>query len=469
MTIIKTVLTIAVLTTVSFALLLGEQMNGSGTELDPYQITSVEQLQDIRNDLDAHYKLMNNIDATATTDWNANEGFEPLGSNYGTFNGSLNGSGYSINGLTIKRFNRDEPTGLFGITSHAEIDSLYLTNISIQCKNSAGAIVGMTYKTKISNSGTSGTVNGMNRVGGLVGTCQQSSKIINCFSSSNCAGVEYVGGLVGDLDDKSSIDNSFSNGTLSDWNIPGVIIVITNGFGGIAGKSSLSSIRNCYSAGTILGEKNVGGIAGVNDNSSIISNSFSVAKITVPSEMQAGSVCGQNHATASITNTLYSSEQTGFTEAYLVNDNSEPQSYFDATSSQMITETFFTDRTWDFEGESVNGTEEIWYLENSLNHPQFVWYREKKDEVSAKTNLATVSPDLSIQCTNRVLHLSLPTTETVSVIITNLRGQVVHSTSQNCSAGITTIDLKNSTANGIYIVHITSASELFSKKISVTQ
>ena len=44
--------------------------NGSGTEEDPFQITNVKQLQEIEDDFDAHYILMNDIDASETKFWN---------------------------------------------------------------------------------------------------------------------------------------------------------------------------------------------------------------------------------------------------------------------------------------------------------------------------------------------------------------------------------------------------------------
>lgn len=48
--------------------------NGSGTEADPYQITTVEQLQEMNDELDAHYILMNDIDASDTENWNGGAG-----------------------------------------------------------------------------------------------------------------------------------------------------------------------------------------------------------------------------------------------------------------------------------------------------------------------------------------------------------------------------------------------------------
>ena len=47
--------------------------NGSGTELDPYQISNVDQLQEMNDDLDAYYILVNDIDASATSGWNSGE------------------------------------------------------------------------------------------------------------------------------------------------------------------------------------------------------------------------------------------------------------------------------------------------------------------------------------------------------------------------------------------------------------
>ena len=46
-------------------------MTGSGTQADPYIIHNVSDLQAVENDLDAYYELANDIDASATSGWNA--------------------------------------------------------------------------------------------------------------------------------------------------------------------------------------------------------------------------------------------------------------------------------------------------------------------------------------------------------------------------------------------------------------
>jgi len=42
---------------------------GSGTPADPYRITNVGQLQEMKDDLSASYILVNDIDASATIGW----------------------------------------------------------------------------------------------------------------------------------------------------------------------------------------------------------------------------------------------------------------------------------------------------------------------------------------------------------------------------------------------------------------
>jgi hypothetical protein len=52
---------------------------GDGTPENPYQIETVEQLQAMNDHLDKHFILMNDIDASATAEWNDGAGFEPIG------------------------------------------------------------------------------------------------------------------------------------------------------------------------------------------------------------------------------------------------------------------------------------------------------------------------------------------------------------------------------------------------------
>ncbi len=43
---------------------------GAGTIAEPYQITNATQLQEMKDNLVAHYALMNDIDCSDTVNWN---------------------------------------------------------------------------------------------------------------------------------------------------------------------------------------------------------------------------------------------------------------------------------------------------------------------------------------------------------------------------------------------------------------
>ena len=74
-------------TVVSFA-------GGDGTEKNPYQVANAEQLNAIRDNLQASYSLISDIDLSEWQNWN------PIGLETG-FSGTFNGQGFTIRGLKI--------------------------------------------------------------------------------------------------------------------------------------------------------------------------------------------------------------------------------------------------------------------------------------------------------------------------------------------------------------------------------
>ncbi len=69
--------------------------SGSGTQADPYIITTPAELQSMQDDLTAYYKLGNDIDLSSISSWT------PIGLYDTPFTGSLNGDGYIISNLNI--------------------------------------------------------------------------------------------------------------------------------------------------------------------------------------------------------------------------------------------------------------------------------------------------------------------------------------------------------------------------------
>ncbi|MDE6590261.1 MAG: hypothetical protein K2K53_07995, partial [Oscillospiraceae bacterium] len=86
---------------------------GSGTREDPYLVSTPDQLNAIRQGLDKHYKLANDIDLSTWGNW------LPIGdevlNRYGEatpFTGSFDGAGHVISGMTITGTNSDfQPAG----------------------------------------------------------------------------------------------------------------------------------------------------------------------------------------------------------------------------------------------------------------------------------------------------------------------------------------------------------------------
>ncbi|MGA1820321.1 MAG: hypothetical protein ACMUHU_04850, partial [Thermoplasmatota archaeon] len=78
-------------------------VGGDGSPEDPYQIADLEGLQYMSADLGAHYILVGDIDAAASSSMNGGLGFLPVGDDSTSFTGSLEGDGFEISSLFIDR------------------------------------------------------------------------------------------------------------------------------------------------------------------------------------------------------------------------------------------------------------------------------------------------------------------------------------------------------------------------------
>jgi len=213
---------------------------GAGTPGNPYIIRTPAQLDDVRSNLSAHYKLANNIDLTSYltsggagyAKWNT-EGWLPIGVSaiYGgnSFTGSLNGADYKITGLWINRsWGGGYNVGLFHDISGS------VQNLGVEV-----AVGGIVFTGS--------------KVGGVAGSVSGNGSIINCYVTGNVRGFGSVGGITGDISGNGNITNCYTTGTVSST---------STGAGGVVGVvSGNGSITNCYATGVISGDC-VGGIAG---------------------------------------------------------------------------------------------------------------------------------------------------------------------------------------------------------------
>jgi len=254
--------------------------NGSGTESDPYQITTVEQLQEMNDDLSANYILMNDIDASDTENWNDWKGFYPIGRGTDGFTGRLDGQGFSIDSLVI-RMPDELVVGLFGVIyDGANILNVNLKDANIEGKMSVGMFAGNINATEeestilIEGCNCSGIVKGnFLYIGGFCGKNNSyygESIIYNCSCEVEVyAGDrgDFVGGFCGynySLKGTSIIDDCFSIGNVTGYSENEYV----GGFCGMnfaEDSSSTTLINDCYCISDVIGAAYVGGFCGSNE------------------------------------------------------------------------------------------------------------------------------------------------------------------------------------------------------------
>ncbi len=222
---------------------------GSGTEVDPWQVTTADELNRIRNFLDGHFILTDNIDL-GVAPWNEIEGWAPIGNSANSFDGVLNGNGHSISNLYIDQ--NIEHVGLFGyIGEDAHISNIRITNADISSNQErvgilAGSLDGHVYEIEVS-----GTVSGNGRVGGLAGESGEHSTIFKAAAFVEVISTsERAGGLLGA--NSADISHSYARGTVTG----------TNRVGGLIGNAFDGAITNNYVSVELSGGSWVRGLVG---------------------------------------------------------------------------------------------------------------------------------------------------------------------------------------------------------------
>jgi len=329
--------------------------SGSGTEEDPYEISTCAELQEMKNDLLAYYELVNDVDCSDTVNWNGGAGFDPVGYYPNYFQGSLNGNEYVIDQLFIDRPTEDD-VGLFGYTESSVISNIGLTNVQISGyllvgglvgfnnssspitnsyaagnvsgKGYIGGLVGWNSSSSIANSYATGSVSGDSGLGGLVGINRDFSSIANSYATGNVSGNGYIGGLVGNNSHSSSIANSYATGNVSGsyyvgglvgWNssssiansyATGNVSEVSLGGGGLVGTNDDSSITNSYATGNVSGGSYVGGVVGSNNDSSSVADSYATGNVS--GNNYVGGLVGSNNDSSSVAD----SYATGIVSGY---------------------------------------------------------------------------------------------------------------------------------------------------------
>lgn len=266
------------------------KFDGSGSVEDPYLIRTRGDFEQIGFNLNANYRLANDIDYHGAE-------FKPV---KGLFTGSVDGAGHTVRNFTLNgnamfstAGSASKPLGTFfkditlrNITATdarailtenayaAEFDKVNIINVTVSGGNTDnfGNIAGnAAVGCVISNSAVKADIDlpQADGVGGIVATLGNDSKITATSFNGSISASSTVGGIAAD---------GFASASISDCHVTAAIHA-GHTAGGVIGSSARSAITRCFVEGTITADTprmmwsdyagtsvaciNVGGIAGI--------------------------------------------------------------------------------------------------------------------------------------------------------------------------------------------------------------
>ena len=278
----------------------GEQKlfaNGTGTETDPYIISSINELKILANSVKnvgvtyegKYFKVADGMVLNLS-----GEKWESIGTLSHKFMGTFDGNGATVKGLTDN--GEFGCYGLFGYISGAKIKNIVFTDVNMTYNGSnRGAVAGCLYGTNtIENIEVSGKIAGNDYVAGIAGRPYLNSTnpgtltILNCVNNATIEGKSKVGGIVGyaraDVagSTKVIVKNCKNNGNVTgDYS------------GGIAGWAFNAELEDCSNTGNVTGKTSAGGIVGNTNQNSVITNASNSGVIEADN---AGGIIGVSNS-----------------------------------------------------------------------------------------------------------------------------------------------------------------------------
>ena len=253
---------------------------GSGSAEDPWKIATAEQMDRIRDDLTAHYILIDDIDFSGFENWMPIGTFQPRSDapedaevphpDY-AFTGTFDGAGHTISNLTIS-CEAPMGAGLFGCASGTESNAASIGHFTLKDVNVSGFyLVGGAVGLQFMNCPVSdihlegdNKLTGMQGIGGIVGTgfdqisdCSATADVIVSGDDGACAGLIAGGTTMSSIKNCQVTGGSITAEGNAAW-----------GFGALCGAPwGAAEITDCKVSGTVItvnGENNrlVGGLVG---------------------------------------------------------------------------------------------------------------------------------------------------------------------------------------------------------------
>jgi len=288
-------------------------------------ISSREELEAIKDDLNGNYHLVSNIDLSGA-EW------APISN----FKGQFDGQGYVITNLTIQQPGN---AGLFGSINGATVKNVGLEGTSINGRfSTAGAVVGNNTKGCISNCYNTGNVSnicvlpsysgsaGSSSAGGICGS--SSGTISNCYnkgnifssatatddSESSFTSDASAGGICADF---SGSTNNVVSGCFNTGNVTAFVFAQKNKYSGRVTSSSYAGGISAYTSGSLNGGTAIIKECFNTENVSASSTAYAATSFTNPnaySRGYTGGICGYNTSYVAINDCYNTGDITNTTD-----------------------------------------------------------------------------------------------------------------------------------------------------------
>jgi hypothetical protein len=310
--------------------------SGTGTAADPYLVHTADGLNRIGlypQDWDKNFRLTADIDLSTCDE----EPFNTMGGPGMPFRGVFDGAGHTISHF---RYEYMPGGGFFAGQGRGTIGLFGC----VDDPNAAIRNLGLIDPRLTSMGGTS--------MGALVGTLEDGT-VANCYAKgAELWGDDYwnMGGLIGS-----------NSGTVAQCHADGRVIDYMGSVGGLIG-SNAGRVSDCYAAAQVSGDWAVGGLIGIDEGE-------------VVHCYASGAVGGQRGSGG-----LIGYESSGIVLASFWDVQTSKQATSAAgtgmTTALMKMASTFISAGWDFVGETDNGTEDIWWIDEEQDYPRLTWELE---------------------------------------------------------------------------------------------
>ncbi len=301
---------------------------GNGTQQDPFIISTSEHLRALSAAINgaetflsgeeqiayakAYYILGSDIDL-------GGEQFAPIGNvQANAFGGTFDGNDHKISNLSVTSVGGT--IGLFGNTIGATIRDLTIENAVIKAGGMRAAVlVARAQATTITNVTVSGSVEGTESLGGIVGIIAGEASIINdCKNYATIQGTLYgSGGIVGDnVNAGFFIENCENHGTVIGQYAGGII--------GLQRDSSEMKIVGCINYANVSGIQEAGGIAGRNIGTIEDSDCLTAAIITLGENTVSANALSESGTAEAYLGYLVGNNTGSITGSGLCDENGQP-------------------------------------------------------------------------------------------------------------------------------------------------